>query len=63
MISYLNRRISRRISDPNFAKEWKNSELDYIISRDIIKNYIEIKCLTCKKKIKYIVIKKSEGFY
>lgn len=40
-MSYVNRRVAKRMSDPAFAQAWKESELEYNISRNIIKNRVE----------------------
>lgn len=40
-MSYVNRRVAKRMSDPAFAQAWKESELEYNISRNIIKKRIE----------------------
>ena len=40
-MSYVNRRIAKRMSDPAFAQAWKESALEYNISRNIIKKRVE----------------------
>lgn len=40
-MSYVNRRVAKRMSDPAFAQAWRESELEYNISRNIIKKRIE----------------------
>ena len=40
-MSYVNKRLAKRMGDPAFAKAWKESELEYNISRNIIKKRIE----------------------
>lgn len=40
-MSYVNKRVAKRMSDPAFAKAWKESELEYNISRNIIKKRVE----------------------
>ena len=40
-MSYVNRRVAKRMSDPDFARAWKGSELEYNISRNIIKKRVE----------------------
>lgn len=40
-MSYVNRRVAKRMSDPAFAQAWKESELEYNISRNIIKKRVE----------------------
>ena len=36
-MSYLKRRLTHRLKDPNFRQEWEDSELEYIIARNIVK--------------------------
>lgn len=36
-MSYLKRRLTDRLKDPNFRQEWEDSELEYIIARNIVK--------------------------
>lgn len=36
-MSYLQRRLKKELKDPNFQKEWDESELEYVIARNIIK--------------------------
>lgn len=36
-MSYVTKRLAKRMSDPAFAEAWKESELEYNISRNIIK--------------------------
>lgn len=40
-MGYVNRRVAKRMSDPDFAKAWKESELEYKIARNIIKKRAE----------------------
>lgn len=36
-MSYLKRRLAKRLEDPAFRKEWEDSELEYTIAENIIK--------------------------
>ena len=36
-MSYLKRRLAKRLEDPKFRKEWEDSELEYVIAENIIK--------------------------
>lgn len=36
-MSYFKRRLSKRLKDPEFRKEWESSELEYVIAANIIK--------------------------
>ena len=40
-MSYVNRRVAKRMSDPAFAQAWTESALEYNISRNIIKKRVE----------------------
>lgn len=40
-MSYVNKRLAKRMSDPAFAEAWKEFELEYNISRNIIKKRTE----------------------
>ncbi|MBP1968573.1 hypothetical protein J2Z83_000665 [Virgibacillus natechei] len=35
-MSYLKRRLEERLKDPKFRQEWEDSELEYVIARNII---------------------------
>lgn len=36
-MSYLKRRLEKRLKNPKFRQEWEDSELEYVIARNIIK--------------------------
>lgn len=36
-MSYLKKRLAKRLKDPTFREEWEDSELEYIIAENVIK--------------------------
>lgn len=51
-MSYLEKRLAKRMSDPEFRKEWKKSELEYQLDRAAIKLQETVKSRSAEPKRK-----------